>query len=150
MCKYLINELHNIHNNSFLLNYDLLCMPVNTVPIKEKFYEYACLAQKLWFHKLLVNSTLFTYSYLPLHSLPWKQNPKETCNNKCTLCYLKVSPAFLFYLIAIYFMSVTHTIKQRKAGQWVNVKVGNNVKVVCTFKVLYKLFTWGESRKPCN
>lgn len=49
-CKYLINELHDIHNNSFLLNYDLLCMPVNMVSIKEKFYVYVCLAKKLWFH----------------------------------------------------------------------------------------------------
>jgi len=29
-----------------------------------------------------------------------------------------------------------------------NVKVGNNVKAAHNFKVLYKLFTWGESGKP--
>jgi hypothetical protein len=29
-----------------------------------------------------------------------------------------------------------------------NAKVGNNVKVVRNFKVVYKFFIWGESGKP--
>ena len=93
-CKYLINEVHDIHNNTFLLNYDLSCMPVNIVSIKEKFYVYACLAQTLQFHQLLVNSTLFTSGYLHLNFFSWKQNPEETRNDYGTLSYLKASSAF--------------------------------------------------------
>jgi hypothetical protein len=52
------------------------------------------------------------------------------------------------YLIMIYLMSIAHIIKQWKAGQRMNAKMGNKAEVVRNFKVLYKLLILGEWGKP--